>query len=107
MQKEKSAVQVKEKRACKRFRQKRSIPYINMGEAGRYPEDTSGNIELLDLSDCGIRLRVEGLLPIEGAIVQIRIPINGKMIALPVFAQIRWAKKVRSKFYHVGLQFLI
>jgi hypothetical protein len=107
MQKKKSAMQVTEKRSWKRFRHKRSIPYVNMGEAGLYPEHASGNIELLDLSDGGMRLRIEGLFPIEGAIVQIRIPINGKLIALPVFAQIRWAKKVQSTRYYVGLQFLL
>jgi len=98
---------VKEKRASKRFMHNRAIPYVDMGDVGRYPEEISGNIELIDLSEGGIRLRVEGLFPIEGAIVQIRIPINGELVTLPVFAQIKWAKKFQSKRYHVGLQFLV
>jgi len=107
MRKGKRSMQVKEKRATKRFKHKRSIPYIDMGEMGRYPEEVSGNIELVDLSDGGMKLRVEGLFPIEGAIVQMRIPINGILVTLPVFAQIKWAKKVQSKLYNVGLKFLV
>lgn len=100
-------MQVKEKRAAKRFTHKRSIPYIDMGEMGRYPEEVSGKIELVDLSNGGMKLHVEGLYPIEGAIVQMRIPINGILVTLPVFAQIKWTKKVQPKLYNVGLQFLV
>jgi|WetSurSiteA1Bulk_404760.scaffolds.fasta_scaffold174309_1 hypothetical protein len=106
MRKEKTAPHGKEKRASKRFEHKRAIPYLDAGDMGRYPQEISGNIELLDLSYGGMRLRFEGLFPIEGAIIQIRMPINGKLIAVPVFAQIKWAKNIQSKRYHVGLQFL-
>jgi c-di-GMP-binding flagellar brake protein YcgR len=99
-------MQVKEKRATKRFMLKRSISYLDMGEIGRYPEEVSCNIELVDISDGGMKIRVEGLFPIEGDIVQMRIPIDGILVTLPVFAQIKWAKKVQSKLYNVGLQFL-
>jgi c-di-GMP-binding flagellar brake protein YcgR len=97
---------VTEKRANKRFGHKRSIPYLDMGDMGRYPEEISGKIQLIDLSYGGMRLRMEGVFPIEGSIVQIRIPVNGNLVAVPVFAQIKWAKKFQSKRYHVGLQFL-
>lgn len=95
-----------DKRASKRFDHRRSIPFVDMGDMGRYPEEISGAIQLLDLSYGGMKLRIEGLFPIEGSIIQIRIPINGNLIAVPVFAQIKWAKKVQPKRYHVGLEFL-
>jgi hypothetical protein len=106
MRKGKRSMQVKEKRATKRFPLKRPISYMDMGEMGQYPEEVSGNIELVDLSDGGMKLHVEGLFPIEGAIVQMRIPMNGIPVTLPVFAQIKWAKKLQSKLYDVGLKFL-
>jgi len=78
-----------------------------MGETGRYPEELSGSVTLLDLSDGGIKLRVEGMLPMEGSIVQVRIPLPERSVTLPVIAQIKWANKVRYRRYHVGLQFLV
>lgn len=99
-------MQVKKKRSSKRFVYRRPIPFINMGEGEGHREGASGNIELVDLSDGGMKLRVEGPLPVEGSIVQLRIPISGITVALPVIAQIKWARKVQSKLYNVGLQFL-
>ena len=100
-------MQVKEKRASKRYKHKRSIPYIDMGEMERYPEEVSGKVDLVDLCDGGFKLRIEGLCPREGAIVQMRIPINGMLVTVPVFAQIKWAKRKGLKVYNVGLEFLV
>ena len=100
-------MQVEERRANKRFLHKRPIPFINMGDSERYSNERSGKIELVDLSDGGLKLSIEGLFPLEDAIMQVRIPMKGLLVTLPVFTQIKWTKKVQPNLYNIGLQFLV
>ena len=78
-----------------------------MGDSERYSDERSGKIGLVDLSDGGLKLSIEGLFPLEDAIMQVRIPMNGLLVTLPVIAQIKWATKVKPNLYNVGLQFLV
>jgi hypothetical protein len=58
----------------------------------------------MDISAGGLGLETPALLE-RGEIVQLLMPMAGTDVAMPVFAEVRWARPA-SAAWRVGLQFL-
>jgi hypothetical protein len=101
-------MKVREKRASMRFTQKKAITYMRVGGISPHQEYVPQNIELIDVSNGGARLHVEGLSPTEEeAIVLLGIPIDGIEVSIPVLGRIKWVRRMEPMLYDAGLQFLV
>jgi hypothetical protein len=101
-------MQVREKRASTRFTHKTAIAYMHLGGIAPHPADVLRNIELVDVSNGGARLHVEGFFVTEKeAIVLLGMPINGIEVSIPVLGRIKWVRRMEPMLYDAGLQFLV
>ncbi len=72
--------------------------------------DVQGKI--LDMSESGLRIRNTGQ-PLEpGTVLRIRVPLStksksGTRITIPVYAEVRWVRKVKTKDRQVGVRFMV
>jgi hypothetical protein len=96
-----------EKRIIQRFPYKYPVIYISLGHEAHPPEreDTGG--EIMDLSDNGMRLRVNGRKFAEGSLLLVRVPVSKVPVSVPSLAQVRWIKEVESGAYEAGLRFVV
>ncbi len=96
-----------EKRAVLRYPYKSSVIYTSLGYRSHPPDKTETPAEIMDLSDSGMRMRIEGKVIEEGNVLRVRIPVADIQVTVPTLAQVIWTKKQDPKVYHAGLRFVV
>jgi hypothetical protein len=81
--------------------------FMVLGRNEQPPDQEWTEGEILDLGDGGIGMRIEGAAPLEGTVLQARLPIADTAVSLPVLAQVKWIKKESPDRCLAGLRFLI
>lgn len=100
-----------EKRKDKRFPSANplSTSYIVMGDFVHMPNVFDVKGEILDLSNKGMKIRVNGKPPTKGSVIRIRIPIPvapNNQIVVPILSQVRWVKRVSNEDRQFGIKFI-
>jgi hypothetical protein len=96
-----------EKRVIQRFPYKYPVIYISLGHEAHPPTKENTDSEIMDLSDNGMRLRVNGRKLAEGSLLLVRVPVSEVPVSVPSLAQVRWIKEVQSGTYEAGLRFVV
>jgi hypothetical protein len=97
----------REKRANRRFIHNGAVSCINAGDITSDPTDILWSIELVDVSNGGLKLCIEGVSAMkEETILQVGIPLNGIEVSIPVLGRIKWVRRIEPMRYNVGVQFL-
>ena len=101
-----------EKRMSVRIPYSRSTSYVVMGSLVCPPNAIDVHGEILDISDTGVRIRVDDQALEPGTIFRMRVPIYTKSkskirITIPVLAEVRWVRKVAPKDHQVGVRFMV
>ncbi len=99
--------QAGEKRVSVRYPYTRPVSYMAMGKSGRPPDKVAVHGEIVDLSNGGMRIRMERQALEEGAVLQVWFPISEPPVTIPVLAQVRWVREEIHGNYQVGLRFMI
>jgi PilZ domain len=96
-----------EKRTVPRFPFKSPLNYMAMGYPSHTPDRNYEAGELVDLSDKGMRMKIEGRKIEEGAVLLVRVPVSGPPVSVPSLAQVLWTREQNSGDYESGLRFVI
>lgn len=101
-----------EKRMSVRIPYASPTSYRAMGSLVCPPSAVDVQGEILDISDGGLRIRVDGQAIEPGTILCIRVPVNAKSksktsITFPVLAEVRWVRKAALKDRQVGVRFIV
>ena len=84
----------------------KAVNYIVLGGPRRPLDVTAVKAEAIDLSNEGMRIKVDRRTFRQGDVIQIRIPVSDPKITVPVLSEVRWVKEEKSKNCKVGLTFL-
>lgn len=100
-----------EKRKDKRFSNTQSAPisFIVMGDFVHPPNAIDVKGEIVDVSNSGMRIRVDGKPPGKGSVIRVLVPIHvapGVQAVIPVLTQVRWVKGMSNKDHHIGIKFM-
>lgn len=96
-----------EKRTTVRHPYKSAAIYTALGYPVYPPDRAEADAEILDLSDSGMRMLIEGRTLEAGNVLRVRIPVSNIQAAVPTLAQVMWTKKENAKVYQVGLKFVV
>lgn len=96
-----------EKRTVPRFPFKNPMKYMTMGHPPHLPDQAYEAGELVDLSDNGMRMKIEGRKIEEGTVLLVRIPVSGPPVTVPSLAQVLWTRGGDSGHYESGLKFVV
>ena len=101
-----------DKRMRVRFPYTHPASYMVMGSFISPPGIVDIQGEILDISDEGVRIRVDGHALKPGTILRIRVPLYTKFkpniqVTLPVLAEVKWVRNVLPKDRQAGLRFVI
>lgn len=96
-----------EKRAVVRYPYKSSVNFTSLGYRAHPPERAETTAEIMDLSDSGLKIRMEGRVLEEGNMLRVRIPIAGILATVPTLAQVIWTKRQDARAYQAGLRFVV
>jgi hypothetical protein len=101
----------KEKRVSSRIPDTRPMSYVVMGNFVSPPGVVEVKGKILDISDSGVRIRVDGQALEPGTVICIRVPIHKSKsktpITVPVLAEIRWANEELPAGRQMGLRFMM
>ncbi len=96
-----------EKRGSVRITYVRPVIYNALGQSGHPPNHDTFLGEGLDLSNGGMRIRMEGRVLPEGSVVRARIAVSEPGVTVPVLTQVRWVKEEQPGAYQIGLRFVL
>ena len=103
--------QTREKRMNARIPYTCPTSYGVMGNFVSPPGVVEAKGKILDISDSGVRIRVDGQALEPGTVVCIRVPIHKSKsktpITVPVLAEIRWANEELPAGRQMGLRFMM
>ena len=101
----------REKRMSSRIPYTYPMSYVVMGNFVSPPGVVEAKGKILDISDSGVRIRVDGQALEPGTVVCIRVPIHKSKsktpITVPVLAEIRWANEELPAGLQMGLRFMM
>ena len=101
----------KEKRVNARIPYTCPTSYGVMGNFVSPPGVVEVKGKILDISDSGVRIRIDGQALEPGTIICIRVPIHKSKsrtpITVPVLAEIRWANEELPAGRQMGLKFMM
>ena len=83
-----------------------------MGSLVSPPDTAEVNGEIMDVSDNGLKIRVDRRALEPGTVIRIRIPIEAKpdsttSVTIPILAEVRWIRDNTAKDVLVGVRFLV
>lgn len=84
-----------------------------MGSLVSPPDTAEVNGEILDVSDNGLKIRVDRRVLEPGTVIRIRIPIDAKPdstasnVTIPILGEVRWVRDNTAKDFLVGVRFLV
>ncbi len=101
-----------EKRSNKRFPCTQSVPasFIVMGDFVNPPNVIDVKGEIIDISNSGMRIRVDGQPPEKGSVIRILVPVPvapDAQAVIPVLMQVRWVKDAPNEDRHIGVKFMV
>ena len=101
----------REKRMSSRIPYTYPMSYVVMGNFVSPPGVVEAKGKILDISDSGVRIRVDGQALEPGTVVCIRVPIHKSKsktpITVPVLAEIRWANEELPAGRQMCLRFMM
>lgn len=80
-----------------------------MGDFINPPNVVDVKGEIIDISNSGMRLRVDGKPPEKGSVLRILVPVPVAPDAqafIPVLTQVRWVKDASDEDRHIGIKFM-
>ncbi|HHT9138934.1 MAG TPA: PilZ domain-containing protein [Candidatus Wunengus sp. YC60] len=86
-----------------------STSFVVMGDFVHMPNVVDVKGEILDLSNKGMKIRVNGKPPEKGAIIRIQVPIAiapNNQIVVPILSQVRWVKGISKRDRQFGIKFI-
>ncbi len=98
--------QAEEHRLQVRFPFKVPVIFTVMGDGVNPPGKASAHAEILDLSNCGIRIGLKGRIVEVGALLELKIPVSETRTTVPALAQVKWIKEDKNGSYQAGLLFI-
>ena len=103
--------QTREKRMNARIPYTCPTSYGVMGNFVSPPGVVEVKGKILDISDSGVRIQIDGQALEPGTIICIRVPIHKSKsrtpITVPVLAEIRWANEELPAGRQMGLRFMM
>ncbi len=94
-------------RQAERFLYTCPVSFITLGDMKYPPNDVAMEAETADISNEGMKIRVKGRSLKEGAMIQVRIPVSGFKVTVPVLTEVRWVREEMPENYQIGLWFLV
>jgi hypothetical protein len=94
----------KENRLNSRFAYKHQFTSLIMGDAAGLPEEPSVRGDIEDIGSGGLKIHCGRELK-KGAVLLVRIPVNGTEASIPALMAVQWTQN-RSG-WHAGLKFVI
>ncbi|MBI2471516.1 MAG: PilZ domain-containing protein [Planctomycetes bacterium] len=100
-----------EKRRNKRisYPQPASTSFIVMGDFIHPPNTYDVKGEILDVSNGGMKIRVDGNPPEKGSVLRVLVPVHvapDVQAVIPVLTQVRWVKGSSNEDHQVGIRFM-
>lgn len=103
--------QTREKRKSPRVPYTCPMNYVAMGNFVSPPGVVEVKGKILDISDSGVRIRIDGQSLEPGTVICIRVPIHKSKsmtpITVPVLAEIRWVNEELPAGSQMGLRFIM
>ena len=65
--------------------------------------------EILDLSNKGMKIRVNEKPPAKGSVICVQVPIPvapNNQVVVPILSQVRWVKRVSNEDRQFGIKFI-
>lgn len=101
----------KEKRMSVRIPYTPPMSYAVMGNLVSLPGVIEVKGKILDISDSGVRIRIDGQALEPGTVICIRVPVykskSNTRITVPVLAEIRWVNEELPAGRQMGLRFMM
>lgn len=97
-----------EKRNPHRFAYVRTISYLEMGQSGRFPHPTAIAGKIVDISNRGMQIFLDGHTTLAGGtVIQAQVPLSDSPVTVPVLSEVKWVKEIAPGIWHAGLHFLL
>ncbi len=97
---------VEDKRLHIRFPFRTRVSYTIMGDNFHLPCMVPAQAEIVDSSECGLRICLEGRAVDVGFMLVVNVPVSGFRMTVPVLAKVRWVAENEQGVCHAGLEFL-
>lgn len=97
---------MEERRLSPRFTYRKRIKYWMMSTPIRNLNEGIKEGTVLDLSNGGMKIKTEKLGFVEGLILKVLLPFPKIKVAVPVLAEVRWAKEEKPGTVYAGLSFI-
>jgi hypothetical protein len=105
----KRTIKMKQKntRAAQRFPCKFPVSFLALGSRGHPQVINAVSSEIMDLSENGMRIRLQRQTLEEGTVLLVKVPQSSAPVTVPSLAQVRWIKAGKSRTCEAGLKYVI
>ena len=97
----------KDKRLVQRFPCKFPVSFMALGSRDDPRVSEAVSSEIMDLSEHGMKIRVQGLTLAEGTVLLVKVPLSSAPVSVPSLAEVRWIKEEKSGTCEAGLKYVI
>jgi hypothetical protein len=98
---------MEEKRSFQRFPYGCPMNFMAMGQTVSLPDTDYASGEIINISDGGMKIKVEGRAFEGGRVLLVRVPIKGIKSSVPTLAKVQWAISEETGVYEAGLKFVV
>ncbi len=103
------AIKMKQKntRAVQRFPCKFPVSFLALGGRGHPQAIGAVSSEIMDLSDNGMRIRLQRRTLEKGTVLLIKVPLSSAPVSVPSIAEVIWIKEDKPGTCEAGLKYVI
>ena len=94
-------------RADKRYPCKSPMTFLTFGSYGQPQNKDVVPSKIIDLSDSGMRIRLQGRTLEEGTVLLVNVPLSSAPVIVPSLAQVKWIRKEKPGTYEAGLKYVL
>ncbi len=100
-------MQKENKRTGLRYPYNSSVMYTTLNYAVSAAHKAETAARIVDLSDSGMRIRIDDGTLEEGNMLRVRIQVSDIQASVPTLAEVIWTKKQDGNVCHAGLKFVV